>query len=82
MSREDTRNPAQDVSFEAALLCVSHCLTEAEARAECGSLQQASHLLYLAESYALRSGYVELLSLVWVYDSAIGAFPCALPPSA
>ena len=80
MNREDAQNQAPDVPFETALLCVSHCLTEAEARAERGSLRQANRLLHLAESYALRFGYVELLSLVWVYDSVIGAFPCAAPP--
>ena len=82
MNREETQDPAQDVSFDIALLCVSHCLTEAEANAESGSFGQAHRLLHLAETYALQFGYLELLSLVWVYESAVGIFSCGSLPSA
>jgi hypothetical protein len=68
----------QEVSFELALLRVSHCLTEAEGWAERGSSRKAGHLFHLAEAYALRSGYLELLSLVWSYKGC--SFSYAAPP--
>lgn len=61
-----------DVSFDTALLCVSHCLVEAEASAEQGRDIRASRLLSLAEACALRSGYLELVSLVWAYEAPPG----------
>ncbi|MBC8104458.1 MAG: hypothetical protein H7Z41_17925 [Cytophagales bacterium] len=57
-------------SFEAALMGVAHCLTEAEAWEERGSPLYAGHLMHLAEVYALRTGYVELLRLVWTYHQS------------
>ncbi|MES2459486.1 MAG: hypothetical protein V4671_02825 [Armatimonadota bacterium] len=77
MNQGEAKPSAQEVPFEAALLSVSHCLTEAEAWAECGSLRKAEHLFHLAEAYAMKSGYLELLTLVWSYDgcSASSAIP-------
>jgi hypothetical protein len=76
MGKEET----QHVPFDTALLRVSHCLTEAEAWAESGSLRRAGQLFHLAESYALQSGYLELISLVWSYDGCSRSY--AAPPRA
>jgi hypothetical protein len=78
VNREEEKSQTQEIPFETALLHVSHCLTEAEACAERGSLRKATHLFHLAEVYALRTGYVELLSLVWSYDSCFISY--AAPP--
>jgi hypothetical protein len=76
VNRENAGFFPQQVSFEMALLRVSHCLTEAEAWAERGSSRNANHLFHLAEAYALLSGYLELLSLVWSYnDCSISSAP-------
>jgi hypothetical protein len=71
-------SPTQKIPFELALLRVSHCLTEAERWAERGSSRKADHLFHLAEAYALRSGYLELLSLVWSYNGCFISY--ATPP--
>jgi hypothetical protein len=78
VNREEAKDQVQEIPFELALLRVSHCLTEAEAWAERGFLRKAEHLFHLAESYALRSGYIELLTLVWSYDGCFISY--ATPP--
>ncbi len=79
MNREEEMSQAKEIPFDLALLRVSHCLTEAEGWAERGSARKANHFFHLAEAYALRSGYLELLSLVWTYDSCF--FSYAAPPA-
>ena len=71
MNRETVKSHPQEISFESALLRVSHCLTNAELWAEFGSPRRANHLFHLAEVCALKSGYLELLSLVWSYDGSV-----------
>jgi hypothetical protein len=82
LDRKKTKDNPSEIPFESALLRVSHCLTEAEAWAERGSPRRANHLFHLAESYALQSGYLELLSLVWAYKvPSISYAAPATPPS-
>lgn len=55
-------------SFDSALYVVSECITEARCFEESGDAQRA-HLLYrFAERYALRTGFMELMRLVWTYQ--------------
>lgn len=54
--------------FDDALLRVSNCLAEAEDCAARDLTLRAEHLFRVAEVFALRSGYLELVRLVWAYD--------------
>jgi hypothetical protein len=56
-------------SFDTALLVVSECLTEATSCEERGADSQARRLFALAEKYAVSVGYLELIRLVWTYQS-------------
>ena len=57
-------------SFDAALFQIADFLTDARSLEQRGSGRRAATVYALAEAYALRTGYVELLSLVWAYAPA------------
>lgn len=59
--------------FETALFTLSDCLAEAHCALEWGDIRRAHVLHRLAERYALRSGYVELLQLTWAYAEMASA---------
>ena len=58
------------LSFDTALFVVSDCLSEAQCCAQNGNAHKARLLYRLAERYALKTGYTELLRLVWTYEEA------------
>jgi hypothetical protein len=60
-------------TFEHALFLVSCCLAEARCCEERGAQHRADILYTLAERYAVRTGYTELIRLVWLYQEAPAA---------
>jgi hypothetical protein len=55
-------------TFEHALFLVSNCLAEARCCEERGATRRAQILYTLAERYAVRTGFTELIRLVWLYQ--------------
>ena len=66
--------------FETALFTLSDCLAEAHCALEWGDMRRAYILHRLAERYALRTGYVELLQLTWAYAEMASAVAPAPSP--
>jgi hypothetical protein len=63
--------------FDQALYNVSDCLSEARCARDQGHDRRARAFYAAAERYASRTGYVELLRLVWAYEEA--ALPVPVP---
>lgn len=59
--------PDRAPSFDAALSQVADLLTDARHLEQGGDVRRAEMVYALAEEYALRSGFVELMRLVWAY---------------
>ena len=55
-------------AFEAALLDVADLLSDAHCLELRGHLEKAGAVYVLAEEYAVRSGFLELMYLVWAYS--------------
>lgn len=56
--------------FDHALYVVSDCLSEAHWASAREERRRAAALFCAAERYAARTGYVELMNLVWAYEGA------------
>ena len=59
--------PEMAPTFDAALSDVSDFLSDARNLERRGHVRRALSVYALAETYALRSGFLELVQLVWVY---------------
>ena len=59
--------PEMAPTFDAALSDVSDFLSDARNLERRGHSRRALSVYALAETYALRSGFLELVRLVWVY---------------
>ena len=57
-------------AFEAALLDIADLLSDAHCLERRGCQEKARVIYALAEECALRSGYLELMRLVWAHSSA------------
>ncbi len=62
-------------AFEAALLDVADLLSDAHCFERCGHWEKARTIYVLAEEYAVRSGFLELMCLVWAYSPMDAAAP-------
>lgn len=62
-------------AFEAALLDVADLLSDAHCLERRGHQEEARAIYVLAEEYAVRSGFLELMCLVWAYSPAAAAAP-------
>jgi hypothetical protein len=59
---------ALSLSFDSALCVVSECIAEARSREESGDAGGARAMYGVAERYAVRTGFAELLRLVRAYQ--------------
>ena len=67
------KSAAPTISFDDVLYDIADLLADARYWEGCGGARWASVLYALAEQKAIRSGFLELIRLVWVY--AEGAHP-------
>lgn len=54
--------------FDHALFIISDCLSEARCASAREESRRAAALFSAAERYAARTGYLELMNLVWAYE--------------
>jgi predicted alpha/beta hydrolase family esterase len=64
--------PDRALSFDAALSHLADLLADARNLEHGGHVRRAEMVYALAEGYALRSGFLELLRLVWAYSVVPG----------
>ena len=62
--------PAISSDFDLVLAAISDILADARRLEQQGAECRAAILYAMAERYALRTGFLELLNLVWAYDAA------------
>ena len=62
-----------DTDFDAALSHIADLLADARHWEGCGHARRAALLYALAERKALRSGFLELVRLVWAYADPVDA---------
>ena len=63
---------ASALTFDSALFVIADCIAEAHSCVESGRPYQARKLYYLAERFAIQTGYTELMRLVWAYQDDDG----------
>jgi hypothetical protein len=66
-------SPERAVPFDRALLLISECLTDARFAEESGQTRHALLLYAVAERFAVLSGHLELMRLVWTYETTVTA---------